>query len=81
MDWESLYGNCAQYEERLRAIERERLADRVWARSHPNPWWSLAQLKRLRKVLPQGASHQVRYAAHIGKLTITLSMLVNVQAE
>lgn len=81
MDWESLYGNCAQYEARLRAIERERLADRMWARSRPSPWWHLAQLKRLSNVLHQGASHQVRYAAHIGKLTITLSMLVNVQGE
>ena len=33
MDWESLYGSGARYEERLREAERERLADRVWARS------------------------------------------------
>ena len=35
MDWESLYGSGARYEERLREVERERQAEQLWASTHP----------------------------------------------
>ncbi len=44
MDWESLYGSGARYEERLREAERERLADRVWARTNASRPWLGAKL-------------------------------------
>lgn len=46
MDWESMVGNCAQYEQRLREVERERLADRVWASARSSrPWWGARLLE------------------------------------
>ena len=72
MDWESLYGTCARYEERLREVERENYARRVWASTHPRrSWRRVAWLQWLKRVVTRRDSRPVSYDTHFGKLTMT----------
>ena len=73
MDWESLYGSCARYEERLREVERENYAQRVWANTHPRrSWRSVAWLQWLGGLITRTGSRSVSYDARFGKLPMTM---------
>lgn len=72
MDWESLYGTCARYEERLREVERENYARRVWASTHPRRrWHEIVWVQWLKGLVSRISSRPVSYDSHFGQLTMT----------
>jgi len=73
MDWESLYGSCARYEERLREVERENYARRVWASNHPRrSWRSVVWLQWLKGLITRRGPSSVRYDAHFATLPMRM---------
>ena len=71
MDWESLYGTTAQYEARLREVERENYAQRVWASTHPRrSWRDIAWFQWLKALVTRQDPRPASYDARFGQLTI-----------
>jgi hypothetical protein len=73
MDWESLYGSYARYEERLREVERERQAEQLWANTHPRREWRSYWHSWSKGLVAWGVSLNARCAAYFEKLTTLLS--------
>jgi hypothetical protein len=71
MDWESLYGSSALYEERLAAAERERYAQRVWANNHAQRRvWLVEWLKWIEEWATRGGRRQAPRPQRLGKFAL-----------
>ena len=72
MDWQSLYGSSAEYEERLREIARENYARRVWANNHPQGHWGATWRNWMRSLLTWAPVRERRTSGNFSKLTMSV---------
>ena len=72
MDWQSLYGSTAEYEERLREIARENYARRVWANNHPQGQWGIAWRNWMRSLLAWASVRDRQANRDFSKLTMSV---------
>lgn len=72
MDWQSLYGSSAEYEERLREVARENYARRVWANNHPQGRWRVAWRNWVRSLLAWVPERERRVSGDFAKLTMSV---------
>ncbi len=72
MDWQSLYGSNAEYEERLREIARENYARRVWANNHPQGRWVVEWRNWMRSLLARASARRHQANQHFGKAPMTV---------
>jgi hypothetical protein len=72
MDWQSLYGSTAEYEERLREVARENYARRVWANNHRQGRWSVTWHKWICSLLAWLPVRERWVRGDFGKLTMSV---------
>ena len=72
MDWQSLYGSTAEYEERLREIARENYARRVWANNHPQGRWGIEWNNWMRSLWAWALARGRQANGHFSKLTMSV---------
>ncbi len=72
MDWQSLYGSSAEYEERLREVAHENYARRVWANNHPQGRWGATWRNWMRSLLAWAPVREHRASGNFSKLTMSV---------